>query len=95
MFSQGEEEEYSEEWLDSFRQEAEKETTTALKLIAREEEEHAGKMLTPWEMELEMLEDWLNHPELINDCHEETIMQMLVEENSEELLRNFSRKMNR
>jgi hypothetical protein len=27
------------------------------------EEEHTVEMLTPWEMELEMLEDWLNHPE--------------------------------
>jgi hypothetical protein len=28
-----------------------------------EEEEHTVKMLTPWEKELEMLEDWLNDPE--------------------------------
>jgi hypothetical protein len=34
------------------------------------EEEHADKMLTPWEMELEMLEDWLNNPEQVDDCHE-------------------------
>jgi hypothetical protein len=37
-----------------------------------EEEEHAVKMLTPWEKELEMLEDWLNNPEpedgLPGDC---------------------------
>jgi hypothetical protein len=26
------------------------------------EEEHLDKIPTPWEMELEMLEDWLNHP---------------------------------
>jgi hypothetical protein len=37
-----------------------------------------------------MLEDWLNHPELVDDCHEKTIMQMLAEENYEELLKNFS-----
>jgi hypothetical protein len=54
------------------------------------EEEHADKMLTPWEMELEMLEDWLNHPEPVDDCHEQTVMQMLAEEHSEESLRNFS-----
>jgi hypothetical protein len=47
-------------------------------------------MLTPWEMELEMLEDWLNHLEPVDDCHEETVMQMLAEEHSEELLKNFS-----
>jgi hypothetical protein len=27
-----------------------------------EKEEHTVKMLTQWEKELEMLEDWLNHP---------------------------------
>ena len=34
------------------------------------EEEHIVEMLTPWEMELEMLEDWLNHPEPVDDCQE-------------------------
>jgi hypothetical protein len=33
-----------------------------------EEEEHIVKMLTPWEKELEMLEDWLNNPEPVDDC---------------------------
>jgi hypothetical protein len=47
-------------------------------------------MLTPWEMELEMLEDWLNHPEPVDDCHEKTVMQMLAEENSKESLIIFS-----
>jgi hypothetical protein len=47
-------------------------------------------MLTPWEKELEMLEDWLNHPEPVDDCHEETVMQMIAEEHSEESLRIFS-----
>jgi len=45
-----------------------------------EEEENTIKMLTPWEKELEMLEDWLNHPEPVNDCHEKKVMQMLEEE---------------
>jgi hypothetical protein len=72
--SQADEKEHSEEWLEIFIQEAEGETTAALKLTAREEEEHVDKMLTPWEKELEMLEDWLNHPELVDECHEETIM---------------------
>jgi hypothetical protein len=31
------------------------------------EEEHTVKMLTPWEKELEMLEDWLNHPEPVDE----------------------------
>jgi hypothetical protein len=53
------------------------------------EEEHTVKMLTPWEKELEMLEDWLNHLEPLDDFHEEKFMQMLVEEHSEESLRNF------
>jgi hypothetical protein len=34
------------------------------------EEEHADKVITPWEKELEMLEDWLNHPELVVDWRE-------------------------
>jgi hypothetical protein len=54
------------------------------------EEEHADKMLTPWEKELEMLEDWLKNTEPVDDCHEKTIMNILGEEHSEELLRNFS-----
>ena len=37
-----------------------------------------------------MLEDWLNNPEPIDNCHEQTVMQMLVEEHSEESFRNFS-----
>jgi hypothetical protein len=55
-----------------------------------EEEEHADKMLTPWEKELEMLEDWLKNPEPVDDCQEQTVMQMLAEEHSKESLRNFS-----
>jgi hypothetical protein len=47
-------------------------------------------MLTPWEMELEMLEDWLNHPEPVDDCHEQTVMQMLAEEHSRNCSENFS-----
>jgi hypothetical protein len=86
--AQAKEKEHSEEWLKSFSQEAEKETTAALKLTAKEE--HADKILTPWELELEMLEDWLSHPEPVDDCHEQTVMQMLAEEHSEESLRNFS-----
>jgi hypothetical protein len=54
------------------------------------EEEHADEILTPWEMELKMLEDWLNHPEPVNDCHEQTVMQILEKEHSEKLLKNFS-----
>jgi hypothetical protein len=32
------------------------------------EEEHTVKMITPWEKELEMLEDWLKNPEPVDDC---------------------------
>jgi hypothetical protein len=49
-------------------------------------------MLTPWEMDLEMLEDWLNHPEPVDDCHEQIVIQMLTEEHSKESLRNFSQE---
>jgi hypothetical protein len=61
---------HSEEWPKNFSQEL-KQRTAALEAVAKEE--HADNMLTPWEMELEMLEDWLNHPEPVDDCHEETI----------------------
>jgi hypothetical protein len=47
-------------------------------------------MLTPWEKELEMLEDWMNNPGPVNDCHEQTIMHNFGEEHSEELLEYFS-----
>jgi hypothetical protein len=70
MFSQEKGNEHSEEWLNIFSQEDEKETVAALKLTTRKEEENVDKMLTPWEKELEMLEDWLRNPEPVNDCHE-------------------------
>jgi hypothetical protein len=88
--AQAEEKEHLEEWLKIFNQEAEGETAAALKLTVREEEEHADKILTPWEKELEMLEDWLNHLEPVDDCHEKTSMQMIGEEHSKESLRIFS-----
>jgi hypothetical protein len=56
------------------------------------EEEHAVKMFTPWEKELEMLEDWLNNPEPVDDFHEKTIMHIVGEEHSTELLRSFSQE---
>jgi len=46
-------------------------------------------MLTPWAKELEMLEDWLNDPEPENDC-QGTIMQIIGENHSAELLKNLS-----
>jgi hypothetical protein len=54
--------------LKIFSQEVEQGITTTLEVVA--EEEHAYKMLTPWDMELDMLEDSLNHPKPIDDCHE-------------------------
>jgi hypothetical protein len=56
----GEENEHSEEWINAFSKEAEE--AAALKLAAEEAEEQAGRLITPWEMELKMLEDWLNNP---------------------------------
>jgi hypothetical protein len=46
-------------------------------------------MLTQWEKELEMLEDWLNNPEPEDGC-QQTVMQIVGEEHSTELLKNFS-----
>jgi hypothetical protein len=53
--------EHSEECLNTFSKGAEE--AAALKLAAKDVEEQAGRFITPWEMELEMLEDWLNNPE--------------------------------
>jgi hypothetical protein len=58
-----EENEHSEEWLNAFSQKAEKKEAAALKPATEEAEEQAGRLITPWEMELKMLEDWLNNPE--------------------------------
>jgi hypothetical protein len=82
---EGEEDEHSKEWLKNFSQVAETKTPATLEDVT--EEEHLDKMLTPWEMELEMLEDWLNHPEPLDECHEDTVMQMIIEEHSKESLR--------
>jgi hypothetical protein len=64
---------HSEEWLSIFSHGAERTATwevaeeekevVALRLAAKGAEEQAGTFITPWEMELEMLEDWLNNPE--------------------------------
>jgi hypothetical protein len=66
-----------------------KEMEKILEVAQGKEEEHIVETLTPWKRELEMLEDWLNHPDPIDDCHEETVIQMLVDENSKESLRIF------
>jgi hypothetical protein len=57
------ESDHSKECLNIFSRGAEKKEAIALKLAAKEAEEQANIIITPWEMELEMLEDWLNNPE--------------------------------
>jgi hypothetical protein len=52
-------------------------------------------VLTPWEKELEMLEDWLKNPEPVDDFHEQTVMQILGEGNSTEFSEISARKLNR
>jgi hypothetical protein len=49
------------ECLNIFSQGAKKQEVVALKLVAKEAEERAARVITLWEMELEMLEDWLNN----------------------------------
>jgi hypothetical protein len=75
-----EEDENSEEWLDTFSQEAEKEEAAALKLTIEEEEEQVDRLLTPWEMELEMLEDWLNNPEPAGELEEVELSEKVTEQ---------------
>jgi hypothetical protein len=36
-----------------------------------------------------MLEDWLNNPEPVNECHDQTVMQIIKEDRSEESLKIF------
>jgi hypothetical protein len=57
-------------------EEEEKEKT--LMYVPAKKEEHTVRMLTQLEIELEMLEDWLNNPEPEGD-YQETFMQIGVE----------------
>jgi hypothetical protein len=68
----------------------EEEEEQTLMFAPTEKEENSDELLTQWEQELDMLEDWLKNPEPVDDCHEETVMQIAGEENSTELLKNFS-----
>jgi hypothetical protein len=71
---------HSKEWLSIYSREAERTTTrevaeeqkeaVALRLTAEEAEEQVGKFISPWEMELEILEDWLNNPESARELTE-------------------------
>jgi hypothetical protein len=54
-----------------------------------EKEWNSDELLTQWEKELEMLEDWLNNPEPEDGC-QWTVMQIVGEEHLAELLKNFS-----
>jgi hypothetical protein len=42
--------------------------------------EHAVKMFTPWEKELEMVEYWLKNTEPVDEFHEKTVMHIVGEE---------------
>jgi hypothetical protein len=59
-----------------------------------EKEENSDELLTQWEQELKMLEDWLNNPNQKMAC-QETVMQILGEEHSTELLKIFSQEAER
>jgi hypothetical protein len=72
--------------------EEEKEQT--LMSAPTEKEENSDELLTQWEQEMKMLEDWLDNPEP-EDGFQETVMQIAGEEHSTELLKNFSRELNR
>jgi hypothetical protein len=56
------------------------------------EEEHVDKILTPWEEELGMLEDWLKNLEPVDDYHEQTVMQIAGEKHSKKLLKSFNQE---
>jgi hypothetical protein len=67
----------------------EEEEVEQVLIFSPAKEEHVDKMLAPWELELEMSEDWLNNLELVYDFHVQTVMQIAGEEHLEELLKNF------
>jgi hypothetical protein len=73
-----EDDEHSEEQLNDFSQQAE--SVVALELIAEEAKEQAGRFTTPWEMELEMLEDWLNNPEPARELAEFDLSKKVAEQ---------------
>jgi len=52
----------------------EKEQTLMSAPTEKGEEEYTIKMLTPWEMELNLLEDGLDNPKLEKDC-QDAVMQ--------------------
>jgi hypothetical protein len=56
------ESEHSEKCFNIFSLGAEKKEAVALELATKEAKERADRIITPWEMELKMLEDWLNNP---------------------------------
>jgi hypothetical protein len=72
--------EHSEEWLNDFSQGAEKKEAVALKLAAKEAKEQAGRFITPWEMELEMLKDWLNNPGPTRELTEVELSEKVTEQ---------------
>jgi hypothetical protein len=74
------EEENSEEWLNAFSQEAKKKEAATLKLAEKEAEEQASRFITPWEMELEMLEDWLNNPGPARELAEVELLEKVTEQ---------------
>jgi hypothetical protein len=76
--AQEENNEHSKEWLNAFIQEDEE--VAALKLTTEEAEDKADIFLTPWEMELEMLEDWLNNLELVGEMTEFEMSEKVTEQ---------------
>jgi hypothetical protein len=62
------EREHSKECINTFSKGAEE--VAALKLAAEDAEEQVDGFISPWEMELEMLEDWLNNPEPARELKE-------------------------
>jgi hypothetical protein len=53
-----------------------------------EEEEHTVEMLTQWEIELRMLEDWLDNPEPADGC-QKTVMQISRRRAFDRIAQNF------
>jgi hypothetical protein len=54
-----------------------------------EKEENSDELITQWEKDLKMLEDWLDNPKP-EYGFQKIVMQITGEENSAQLLKNFS-----
>jgi len=67
----------------------EEEEEQTLMFSPTEKEDNLVELLTQWEKDMKMLEDWLDNPKL-EDGYQEMVMKITGEEHSTKLLKTFS-----